>query len=123
MTIFPTCSSSPKPRPPRFAPPMSRAANSRPRSNCAGCSPASPTTPKHGSEPGQSPAGRHCRPRCPRRHSGPANGDPDPSPPGPADVGGDARQPDPDRQFTEGCGDLDCVTDGKSAIAVQDVEI
>jgi hypothetical protein len=28
-----------------------------------------------------------------------------------------ARQPDPDRQFQEGRGNLDCVTDGKSAIA------
>src|SRR3954471_13832868 len=37
--------------------------------------------------------------------------------PGQTNAGGDARQPDPDRQFQEGCGNLDCVTDGKSAIA------
>jgi transposase-like protein len=46
-----------------------------------------------------------------------AEGRCDPPVPGQTDPGGDARQPDPDRQFQEGCGNLDCVTDGKSAIA------
>ena len=77
----PPCSASPKPKPPRSAPPMSRTVSSRLRSNRAGCSPASPTTPRHGRAPGPSPAGRRCRPRCPRCRGGPANGDPDPSPP------------------------------------------
>jgi|tagenome__1003787_1003787.scaffolds.fasta_scaffold19909200_1 hypothetical protein len=80
MTILPACSASPKLRLRQSAPPMSRAASSPPRSNCAGCSPASLTTPRHGSAPGPSPAGRHGRPRCPRRRSGPASGGPDPSP-------------------------------------------
>src|SRR4051794_22524423 len=47
---------------------MSSTASYQPRSNCAGCSPASPTTPKRASAPGPSPAGRRCR--CLKRRGG-----------------------------------------------------
>jgi len=47
-----------------------------------------------------------------------ADGRGDPPISGQTDAGGDARQPDPDRQLKEGRGNLDCVTDGKLAIAV-----
>jgi transposase-like protein len=46
-----------------------------------------------------------------------AEGRCDPPVPGQTNPGGDARQPDPDRQFQEGYGNPDCVSDGKSAIA------
>ena len=57
--MLPPCSSSPKQMPPRSALPMSKRANCRRPSRCAGCSPASPKTQRHGHAPEPSPAGHH----------------------------------------------------------------
>ena len=59
--ILPPCSSSPRQKPTRSAPPSTREVNCRLLSSCAGCSPASPTTRRRGSAHASLPDGCRCR--------------------------------------------------------------
>jgi hypothetical protein len=60
VPILPACSSSLRLRPLRSAPSTSKAASSRPRSSCAGCSQPSPTPRRPVPVPGPLPAGSRC---------------------------------------------------------------
>ena len=59
--ILPACSSSPRQKPTRSAPPSIREVNCRLLSSCAGCSPASPTTRRRGTACASLPDGCRCR--------------------------------------------------------------
>ena len=65
--ILQRCSSSPKKRLRRSAPPSIRVGNSLPRSSCAGVSPALPTPRRRGNVPGRSSGGSRCPCRPARR--------------------------------------------------------
>jgi hypothetical protein len=64
--IFPPCSSSPKPMPPRSALSLIKMASCRPRSRCVADSRASLTMRRRGPMPGPSPDGGRCLCRRPR---------------------------------------------------------